>query len=409
MISRAIYLFSALFAFRYVRTIIGLFANLLVKPTPIQLQPMYSGKDVTVVIPTTFKSPSELVECLRSVTACSPSAIIIVTSNANVQLLSSYCHKNKFKVTVLGVEKLNKRVQILEAMPHVKTAITILADDDVFWPESFLDYLLAVFEDPKVGAGGPLQRVKRQANPSGWNFLGIGYLERRNFNNLACNSIDGSISTLSGRTAAYRTEILQTNEFFEYFMNDSWRGKKIHIGDDKCLTRYVYSRQWEIRIQSDPRATIETTVESNSKYIHQCLRWARGHWQGNLSVMITASYWCSSRYLWGLYYIYLGQFQTPALLIDGLLFFLLSCALKDASSGTATLAYVALGSWILFTKIVKLIPHFCKHPSDIKFILLSILFSYAHGFINLYALWTLDSTQWGGQNLSELQKARQTV
>ncbi|KAI0431143.1 putative polysaccharide synthase Cps1 [Xylaria sp. FL1042] len=402
-------LFFAFFAFRYVRTIVGLFVYLLAKPKPIQNPPKYSGKNVTVVIPTTFKSPSELVECLHSVTACSPSAIIIVTSNANVELLSSHCLENAFDVIVLGVEKLNKRAQILKAMPLVKTPITVLADDDVFWPERFLDYLLAVFEDPKVGAGGSLQRVKRQANPSGWNFLGIGYLERRGFNNLATNGVDGSISTLSGRTAAYRTEILQTDEFSEYFMNDSWRGKKIHIGDDKCLTRYVYSQGWKIVIQSEPRATIETTVESNRKYLHQCLRWSRGHWQGNFSVMSTESYWYSPRYLWGFYYIYVGQFQSPAILIDVLLLMFLSLALEGASSGTAILAYAVLVAWIFFTKIMKLIPHFWKYPSDMKFIPLSILFSYIHGAINFYALWTLDSTQWGGQNLSELQKERQTA
>ncbi|KAI0526430.1 putative polysaccharide synthase Cps1 [Xylaria bambusicola] len=406
MISAGKWLFWALFTFRYLRTIASIFIYLLIRPKVIHNHPRYTGKDVTVVIPTTFKSPPELIECLHSIKASSPSTIIIVTSDANVELLVKYCRDNSFEVTALGVSKLNKREQILRAMPLVKTAITVLADDDVFWPERFLEYLLAVFEDAKVGAGGPMQRVRRNERPDGWNFLGISYLERRVWNNLATNGVDGSISTLSGRTAAYRTKILQSDEFAHYFRSDSWKGKKIHTGDDKCLTRYVYSRGWKIAIQPDCRATIETTVEPDRKYISQCIRWARSHWHGNFVVMTEESYWYSPRYFWGLYYIYVGQFQTPALLVDGLLFFFLWLALRTTQSDTATVAYASLGAWIFFTKLVKLIPHFWKYPSDLKFIPLSILFSYLHGFISLYALWTLDATQWGSQNLSALEAAR---
>ncbi|KAK4504307.1 hypothetical protein PRZ48_005223 [Zasmidium cellare] len=72
--------------------------------------------------------------------------------------------------------------------------------------------------------------------------LGISYLERRVWNDCATNAIDGSLSTLSGRTAAYRTKILQHPEFYHYFLNDTWRGKPLTSDDDKYLTRYVYSQ-----------------------------------------------------------------------------------------------------------------------------------------------------------------------
>ncbi|TGJ81622.1 hypothetical protein E0Z10_g7156 [Xylaria hypoxylon] len=241
-----IQLFWALFVFRYLRTIMSMFIYLLTKPTPIQSPSKFSCKDVTVIIPTTFKSPPELIGCLHSVTACSPSAIFIVTSNNNFELVERCCHDNAFYVTILGVSKLDKRKQILKAMPLVTTPICVLADDDVHWPTRFLEYLLAIFEDPKVGAGGARQRVHRNENPDGWNFLAISYLERRVWNNLATNTLDGSISTLSGRTAAYRTEILQTNEFSDYFLNDTFFGKALNSDDDKCLTRYLYSHGWKL-------------------------------------------------------------------------------------------------------------------------------------------------------------------
>lgn len=399
-------LFVAFFIFRYLRTVVGVFTFLTYRPKPVHEKPRYVAGDVTVVIPTTFKSPGELIHCLRCVFACAPAFVYIVTANANVELVRTCCALNQFdKVQVMGVERLNKRKQMIKALEKVKTEIVVFADDDVFWPERYLDYLLAIFEDPDVGAGGTRQRVRRQSNPTIWNFLGIAYLERRVWNNVTTNAIDGSVSTLSGRTAAYRTEILQTREFFWYFENDSWLGRPLNTDDDKCLTRYVYSHGWKIAIQFDPRSIIETTGEDGSLYISQCLRWARAHWRGNLTVMTNEQYWRSWKYWWGCYVVYAAQFQTPALLIDGLLFVLLGKVMEGSSQSTRTV-FLLLGSWILFTKTIKLMPHFCRFPQDVVFLPASILFSYLHGLINVYALFTLTVTHWGSQKLEQLETAR---
>ncbi|GAB1741004.1 hypothetical protein NU219Hw_g6258t1 [Hortaea werneckii] len=398
--------FILLFLFRYTRTIVSIFTFLLYKAKPVQRNPKFAASDVTVVVPTTFKEPAQLVQCLRCILDGAPAAVFVVTGDQNVDLVKDLCSVERFaNVTVLGVEKLNKRKQMIRALHEVKTDIVVFADDDVFWPsDDYLKYLLAIFEDDKVGAGGTRQRVRRNSNPNLWNFLGIGYLERRVWNNVTTNAIDGSISTLSGRTAAYRTEILKTDEFFWYFENDQWRGRPLNSDDDKCLTRYVYSHGWEIAIQFDERSVIETTLEDNPKYLDQCLRWARAHFRGNFIVMSNETYWRSLKYSWGLYVIYIGQFQTPALLVDGALVFLVTKAF--ASSAYFAAAVATLVVWILLTKLVKLIPHFCRHPADLKFVPLSIAFSYLHGFLNVYAAFTLTKTHWGSQNLATLEKAR---
>lgn len=394
--------FIIFFLARYIRTFVSIFTYLTFPSTPIRWNPKYlSSRDVTVVVPTTFKTPDELAKCLRNILSCHPYQIFVVTSNANLAALESFCvlHDLDNLVQCLSVSKLNKRKQILAALQDVRTEIVAFADDDVFWPNTrFLDYMLALFEDPKVGAGGPRQRVRRNVNPNGWWALGCFYLERRVWNNLCTQSIDGSISTLSGRTAVYRTEILRCDEFFHYFQTDSWLGRKLNSDDDKCLTRYVYSHGWDIRIQGDEAATIETTLEEDLKFLSQCLRWARAHWRGNFTVMTNESYWCSMKYAWGLYVIYFGQFQTPAFAWDALLTALLVIGLgRPVSESKVEIAIFA--AWILFTKLLKLIPHFIRHPRDLVYAPLSIFFSYAHGFLNLYALVTLHHTQWGSQNL----------
>ncbi|KAK5137479.1 hypothetical protein LTR08_008457 [Meristemomyces frigidus] len=396
-------LFDLFFLYRYTRTVVSCFTFLFYQPKPVQEKPKYVAQDVTVVVPTTFKSPAELIQCLRCILNCSPAAVYVVTGNNNVELVKEICGVERFLgVQVLGVEKLNKRKQMTRALKEVNTDIVVFADDDVFWPERYLDYLLAIFEDDKVGAGGTRQRVRRNSSPNFWNFLGICYLERRVWNNVRTIAIDGSISTLSGRTAAYRTEILKTEEFFYYMENDKWLGRPLNTDDDKCLTRYVYSHDWDIALQFDPRSVIETTLEDNPKYIDQCLRWSRSSWRGNGIVMMNETYWRSRKHWWGLYVIYLGQFQVPTLLVDGTLFGLLYMSAPENFKA----ACLCLASWTLFAKTVKLIPHFYRHPQDLIFLPVMYLFTYLHGFIHVYALFTLTKTHWGGQQLDKLENAR---
>ena len=403
----ALGIFIAFFLFRYLRTVVSIFTWLTYKAKAIAECPKFCSKDVTVVVPTTFKTPEELIKCLKSIIQCSPAKIFVVTSNPNVLLVKACCALEGLKaVKVLGVHKLNKRNQMLRAVKEVATRITVFADDNVIWPSyRYLDYLLAIFEDPKVGAGGTRQRAHR-SQKNCWNFLGIAYLERRVWNNISTNAIDGSISTLSGRTAAYRTKILKTDEFKKYFSEDCWRGQRLNSDDDKCLTRYVYSHGWDIVLQSDSRAIIETTLQEDSTYLDQCVRWARAHWRGNFTVMSKETYWRSAKFWWGTYAIYVGQFQTPALLWDALQFWLLSAATQNMPKYHSTIAVSLLGAWILFTKIMKMLPHLFRHPGDVTCLPKLILFSYLHGFINIYALATLHKTAWGSQNLEKLDTAR---
>ncbi len=45
--------------------------------------------------------------------------------------------------------------------------------------------------------------------------------------------------------------------------------------------------------------------------------------------------------------------------------------------------------WLVFTKTIKLLPHFYRYPGDVKFIPLVIAFGYFHGLIKVYSLMTL--------------------
>jgi len=370
-------------------------------PIPIPQNSSLFPTDVTVVVPTNASNLLELVASLRSILACEPARVILVTAEGLVEKVKRIFKEHDVNtniVEVISIKKLNKRSQMVAALKIIRTTVTVFADDDVIWPSQYLTYLLAPFEDTKVGAVGTRQRVRRQETSTLIHFLGTSYLERRSFMTCAFNAIDGSVSTLSGRTAAYRTNILKNEPFYHAFINSNWRGHLLNTDDDKFLTRWVFSHDWKIRIQPDERAILLTSLEETyTGYGHQCLRWARAHWRGNLVVMTKETYWFKQHW-WSFYAVYMASFQTPALIVDGFLLWLLYHALEGCDDlQIIGLMYLAL--WIAFTKLVKLFPHFMRHPEDLRFVPASILFSYVHGIINLWALFTLHVTKWGSRNV----------
>lgn len=98
---------------------------------------------------------------------------------------------------------------------------------------------------------------------------------------------------------------------------------------------------------------------------------------------------------WCTYALHLATFNPPALIMDPLLYYLLYHSTNEVQfllpqvpmSLPAILALFTL--WLLFTKIVKLLPYFWRYPMDLKFFPALIAFGYFFGLIKLYALLTL--------------------
>ena len=91
-------------------------------------------------------------------------------------------------------------------------------------------------------------------------------------------ALDGSITCISGRTAAYRAEIVSDPAFLAGFTNETWRGKwPLNSGDDQFMSRWVLDKGWAMRLQSAPEAELETTVLPKfwEGYAKQWIRWQR--------------------------------------------------------------------------------------------------------------------------------------
>lgn len=277
--------------YRYLRLVVNLFAFCRLRPIPIPGNPRLTSKDVTVIIPSLDGDGGELWDTIRSILATEPYQIILVTIDANllraqVMVKSMGTHR----IRICSVAHPNKRRQMVRAIPEVQTEVTIFADDDVTWPKKLLPWMLAPLEDQCYGGVGTNQRLRRAEAPTVrqrfWGYLGALYLERRNFDCAACMYMDGGLPCLSGRTVAYRTKILKDDAFIHGFTHEEWLGQyQLNADDDNFITRWLVSHDQRIAYQYHKEAEVQTTLEDNSKFLKQCLRWSRSNWRSNVTSM----------------------------------------------------------------------------------------------------------------------------
>lgn len=219
---------------------------------------------------------------------------MVITPRKSVDRVRKLCFSVDPDVEVFASDVANKRLQMVQGLQRAVTPIAVFADDDVFWPRSFLPYILAPFEDPSTGAVGPYAVLERPSMPNVWDVLGAAYLERWNFEIAATSHVDGGIACLGGRTSIIRTEIVQDPAFIDHFSNERWLGSVAlsKADDDNCVTRWLVNHGWKIKIQCASEACIETTLENDSAFLGQCVRWSRTTWRSNFtSLFIDGVIW----------------------------------------------------------------------------------------------------------------------
>lgn len=381
--------------YRYGRLIGNLIGKYLYRPYRVRRRPKYRGEDVTVIIPTITDDMAEIRPHLLSILATPIHQVILITTdNRKARLLAFTEDIADRRIQVRSVPIANKRTQLAAVIPSVRTAISVLVDDDVTWTPTILPWLLAPFEIPKNGSVGVgMAAIRTRSGPlltRCINFLGAVYLERRNFEGAATLTLDGGISCMSGRTNALRTCILQDEAFLDAFCHEKFNGVPLATGDDKMITRWLVQKGWGMYVQYHPEAQLLTTLENGFKFLYQCQRWAGSSWRGNYKTLFVESNpWavCKSQ-PWTFYAKYIAVFTSMGLITDPLTwycYYQIRPLLDPASVWTGNSGWVLMFLIYLFTKTIKLESLFRRHPRDLGFLPVSILFGLFHGFIKMKA------------------------
>ncbi|OJD26160.1 hypothetical protein ACJ73_02470 [Blastomyces percursus] len=398
-------LFWFLFCYRYVRLVVNCIAVLLYKPIPPPENPSFTSRDVTVIVPTLEGHGEQFMETLKTICTAKPHEIILSTVDKNrkkAEETANYIREClQIRVKVTSVPNPNKRHQTVVAIDEVdiaQTAIIILADDDVQWPPNPFPLFLAPFQDPKMGGVATRQCLLRTDNlgffKRVFEFLGALYLERRNFDCTATMFMDGGVPCLSGRTLILRTIMVKDTAFRRYFLNEKWFWMPLSADDDNSITRWIINHGWKMYFQNLPGAEVKTTLESDLKFLKQCIRWSRSNWRSNLRSLLERATW--RRYPWSTYAVFLSTPTQLTIVTEPLLIWLCH-KMTEADAMLRLRSILQLLGFIASTKFIKLVGHYRQHPWDLVLFPVSILFGYFHGLIKIYSLFTLGKATWGNR------------
>ncbi|KAH8769332.1 polysaccharide synthase Cps1 [Hyaloscypha finlandica] len=240
--------FIMLWLYRYVRLIVNYASSWTFRSIPPPENPTYTSDYVTVIILTICGEDQHdnFKLCLRSCLVIKPYEILVIIIDRNLVRITELAHSIDARIQVIAISVANKREQICEAIPRITTPLTLIADDDIELPPKSLPHILAPFEDLEVSAVSTCQRIRRRPGLGILRriveYLGEGYIERRNFEISATSHMDSKISCLSSRLA---------------------RGKPLNADDDNFVTRLLFAKGWAIRIQMCKEAEVLTTLECN--------------------------------------------------------------------------------------------------------------------------------------------------
>lgn len=302
-------------------------------------------------------------------------AVIDMTDTVCIDIAREYPD-----VTVIVTDKPGKRPALVDGIVAAKSEIVVLVDSDTIFEPLVIEKVLKPFADPKVGGVGTRQKVYQRDTV--WQRIADMFLDVRYEDEApALTKMGQALSCLSGRTAAYRRELLVP--LLDEFMGETFMGKPCMSGEDKRLTTLVLKNGWNTYHQGD--ALVWSTFPPDfATFLKQRIRWTRNSYRSDLRAMWEGWVWRRPY----LAFVLVDKSVSPYTLLMGLTFFALALL-----SGEWMLGVVII-MWWLISRTAKLWPHLRRHPEDVALLPLFIGVTFLMTFVKAYSLTTVHHHKW---------------
>jgi len=306
-------------------------------------------------------------------------AVIDVTDTTCMAIAAEYP-----EVDILPIEIPGKRAALAAGVDAATTEIVVLVDSDVIWEADVLQKLKMPFIDPKIGGVGTRQNMYPSdgRKPTIWERLADIYLDIRYADEVPATTRWGrAVSCLSGRTAAYRTALLQSLR--EPFLNETFMGTHCMSGDDKRYTSLVLQNGYRTWNQLDAR--VYSTFKPDFKgFQKQRIRWSRNSFRSDLRALWQGWVW---RYPY-LAFMLIDKTIAPFTLLVGPVVLLLAIALGNWQLVAALLI------WWHVSRAIKIFPHLLRQPRDLFIIPIFVVMNYYMSLVKAYSLFTIRQHKW---------------
>ena len=336
----------------------------------------------TIVTPVYNEDPDLFRLAIESWLANGPDriiAVVDVTDTVCMEIARSYD-----EIDVIPIDIPGKRPALAAGVDATTTDIVVLVDSDVIWEADVLRKLKMPFAEPKIGGVGTRQHMypTNGARPTVWERLADIYLDIRYADEVPATTRWGrAVSCLSGRTAAYRTRLLQSMR--EAFLNETFLGTPCMSGDDKRYTCLILQRGYQTWNQLNARV-YSTFKPEFSGFVNQRIRWSRNSFRSDLRALWQGWVW---RYPY-LAVMLIDKTIAPFTLLLGPIVLAVSIAVGNWRLVAALLA------WWLVSRTIKIIPHLRRRPADLLLVPIFIAVTYYLSLVRLYTLCTLTQHKW---------------
>jgi hyaluronan synthase len=349
-------------------------------------RPIVNNYDTTatIITPVYNEDPLLFRRALDSWLANRPDRILAVVDVTDTRCMEIAREYADCGVELLPIAIPGKRAALAVGVDAARTEIVVLVDSDVIWEPDVLQKLKMPFADPKIGGVGTRQNMvpTNGKRATLWERMADIYLDIRYADEVPATTIMGqAVSCLSGRTAAYRTRLLQRMR--EAFLNETFNGRPCMSGDDKRYTCLVLQRGYKTWNQLDAR--VYSTFKPDFKgFVKQRVRWSRNSFRSDLRALWQGWVW---RHPY-LALMLIDKTVAPFSLLLG------PIALAVALGVGNWRLSLALLVWWLVSRAFKILHHLRRRPQDWLILPLFIGVTYYMSLVKAYALFTLNEHKW---------------
>ncbi|SIR77135.1 glycosyltransferase [Microbacterium sp. RURRCA19A] len=352
----------------------------------------------TVVVPSFHEDPDVLVRCLQTWVRQGPSRIIIVLDVADVEAQQRIEAMGLPTVEVVMFHHRGKRSALGVGIRMVDTELIVFVDSDTAWEDGMLDAVQMPFIDPAVGAVSTRQNVYMPKS-SIWRRVADWIIDLRYTDYAPAMGRFGGIICASGRTAAYRTSVIQPR--VEDLEHEIFFGKECIAGDDGRMTWLVLSQGFRVAHQDSARA-LSMFPGTFRAFVKQRVRWSRNSFRCYLTAI---------RRGWVFKVPLISQITmmqillTPFTMCVALAYIFLSVRAQQPILAL-TLAIV----WLFVGRGIRGMSHLWRRPEDIVLLpLVTVIIIFVALPVKVYALFTMNKQGWltrsadaqGGEGQSE--------
>jgi len=336
----------------------------------------------TIITPVYNEDPVLFRRALDSWIANGPDQIIAVVDVTDIRCME--IARGYPGVEVIPIDIPGKRPALAAGVDASSTDIVVLVDSDVIWEPDVLAKLKMPFADPAIGGVGTRQHMYPTDGvmPTLWERIADIYLDIRYSDEVPATTRWGrAVSCLSGRTAAYRTRLLQSLR--EPFLNETFNGLPCMSGDDKRYTCLILQNGY--RTWNQLNAQVYSTFNPKFKgFVKQRIRWSRNSFRSDLRALWQGWVW---RYPY-LAIMLIDKTIAPFTLLLGPIVLVLALL-----AGNWRLA-LALLIWWHFSRALKIWPHLRRRPADWLLLPVFIGVTYYMSLVKAYALLTINEHKW---------------